>query len=623
VPLYNIIAVTALSATSPKEKSGGRKKLVLDTLKGIVTNPIILGIAVGMATSAPTHNLKEVIEAEKAYLKDPDITTEGLMHYLTGPDFPTGGIITNAADLPEIYEKGVGKIKIRGRVSEEKGKNGRKNLVITEIPYTMTGAGIGKFMSDVIDLVESRKTTDIVDISNQSSKEGIRIVIECKKDSDTENLKNLLYTKTKLEDTFGVNMLAVHDGRPETMGLKAILSAHTAFLYEINTRKYTNLLDKEEARSEIQEGLIKATDLIDLIIETLRGSRDRATVMRCLTTGDTKGIRFKSRVSEKEAQSFNFTESQAAAILDMRLAKLIGLELEALLREHEETLKAIARYKELLAKPASMTKQISKELDEIAAKYGRERLTEITDTATAAFTEKPVEEMDVYFVMDRFGYARTIDVSTYERNREAIEGDGAAFKSVFLTKNTGRVGIFTNTGMLHIIRVLDLPMTKLRDKGVPIDNLSKFDSSKENFVYIDELDNIVRSKLLFVSRHAMMKLVEGSEFDVMTKRTVAATSLGDGDELFRISAFDEENDRQVLLQTEGGFFIRFSSSEIPEKKKGAVGVRGMKLANGDRLEELYFMNFADERVIEYKGKEMALTHVKLSKRDGKGTKVRV
>ena len=581
------------------------------------------GIAVGMATSAPTHNLKEVVEAEKAYINDPDITTEGLMHYMKGPDFPTGGIITNASDLPVIYETGTGKIKVRGRVVEEKGKNGHKLLVITEIPYTMIGAGIGKFMSDVIDLVESRKTTDIVDISNQSSKEGIRIVIECKRDADLENLKNLLYTKTKLEDTFGVNMLAVHDGRPETMGLRAIFSAHTAFLYDLNTRKYTNLLEKEQEKSEIQEGLIKATDLIDLIIETLRGSKDRAMAMKCLTTGDTKGIRFKSKVSEKEAGGFNFTEKQAAAILDMRLSKLIGLELEALLKEHDETLKSIARYKNLLEKPSAMKKEICKDLDEIASKYGRERLTEITDAVTAVFTEKPIEEMDVYFVMDRFGYARTIDTATFERNKEAIEGDDATFKSVFLTKNTGRVGIFTNTGMLHIIRVLDLPLTKLRDKGIPIDNLSKFDSTKENFVYIDDLDSIVKSRLLFVSRKAMMKIVDGSEFDVATKRTVAATSLSGGDELFKIKAYDEENDRQILLQTEGGFFIRFAMTEIPEKKKGAVGVRGMKLAGDDRIEEMYFMNFADERVIEYKGKEMPLTHVKLSKRDGKGTKVRV
>ena len=581
------------------------------------------GIAVGMATSAPTHNLKEVAEAEKAYINDPDITTEGLMHYLKGPDFPTGGIITNASDLPLIYETGQGKIKVRGRVQEEKGKNGHKLLVITEIPYTMIGAGIGKFMSDVIDLVESKKTTDIIDISNQSSKEGIRIVIECKRDADIDNLKNLLYTKTRLEDTFGVNMLAVHDGRPETMSLKSIFSAHSAFLFDLNTRKYTSLLKKEEERSEIQEGLIKATDLIDLIIETIRGSRDRATVMRCLTTGDTKGIKFRSKVSEKEAAGFHFTERQASAILDMRLAKLIGLELEALIKEHDDTLKAIARYRDLLEKPSAMRKEICRELDQIAEKFGRDRLTEITDAAAAVFTEKPVEEMDVYFVMDRFGYARTIDTATFDRNREAIESDEASFKSVFLTKNTGRIGIFTNTGMLHIIRVLDLPMTKLRDKGIPIDNLSKFDSSKEIFVYINDLDNIVKSRLLFVSRKAMMKLVDGSEFDVMTKRTVAATSLGSGDELFSIRAYDEENDRQILLQTEGGFFIRFAISEIPEKKKGAVGVRGMKLSPGDRIEEIYFMNFADERVIEYKGKEMALTHVKLSKRDGKGTKVRV
>ena len=177
--------------------------------------------------------------------------------------------------------------------------------------------------------------------------------------------------------------------------------------------------------------------------------------------------------------------------------------------------------------------------------------------------------------------------------------------------------------MLHIIRTLDLPMTKLRDKGIPIDNLSRFDSSSEIFIYIDDLDSIVKSRLLFVSRKAMMKLVDGSEFDVSTKRAVQATSLGSDDELFIVKPYDEETDRQILLQTEGGFFIRFAMTEIPEKKKGAVGVRGMKLAPGDRLEGLYFMNFADERVIQYKGKEMPLTHVKLSKRDGKGTKVRV
>ena len=233
------------------------------------------GIAVGMATSIPPHNLSEVIDAVKAYMLDENITTAELMRYMQGPDFPTGGIVTNKDELLSIYENGAGKIKLRGKVETEKGKNGRTNVVITEIPYTMIGANIGKFLSDVAALAESKKTTDIVDISNQSSKEGIRIVIELKKDADVDHFISMLYKKTRLEDTFGVNMLAISDGRPETLGLKQIIKANTDFQFEINRRKYERLLAKEQEKREIQEGLIKACNVIDLIIEILRGSRDR------------------------------------------------------------------------------------------------------------------------------------------------------------------------------------------------------------------------------------------------------------------------------------------------------------------------------------------------------------
>ena len=232
------------------------------------------GIAVGMATNIPPHNLGEVIDAAKAYLKNPDITTEKLLKLMPGPDFPTGGIVVNKDELPAIYESGTGKIKIRGRVEVEKLKGGKEQLVITEIPYTMIGANIGKFLNDVASLVETRKAPEITDISNQSSKEGIRIVLELKKGTDTEALKNLLYKKTRLEDTFGVNMLAVADGRPETLGLKQILEYYIEFQYELTTRKYRTLLAKEQEKREIQEGLIKACDVIDLIIEILRGSRN-------------------------------------------------------------------------------------------------------------------------------------------------------------------------------------------------------------------------------------------------------------------------------------------------------------------------------------------------------------
>ncbi|MCR5486932.1 MAG: DNA topoisomerase 4 subunit A [Lachnospiraceae bacterium] len=581
------------------------------------------GIAVGMTTSTPPHNLKEIVEAEKAYVRNRDISLEELMGIVSGPDFPTGGIVTNGDDLRQIYETGTGKIKIRGRVETEKGKGGRMNLVVTEIPYTMVGSGIAKFMADVADLAESKKTTDITDISNQSSKEGIRIVIECRKDADLENIKNLLYSKTRLEDTFGVNMLAVSSGRPETLGLRQAISAHVAFLYDVNRRKYTNLLAKEEGRKEIQEGLIKACDVIDLIVEILRGSTKREQAMDCLVHGSTAGIRFKSAQSEREAGQLRFTEKQASAILDMRLVRLIGLEITQLLKEHEETVECINRYRDILENPRSMSKQIIKDLDEIGKKYGKERRTEIANIGAAVFEEKPMEEMDVVFVMDRFGYARTIDVSTYERNRETIEGDEAGFRHCFVVKNTGRASIFTNTGQLHIVKIRDLPFGKLRDKGVPIDNLSNFDSAKETFVLVADLSQVIKARLLFITRKAMMKFVPGSEFDVTTKRTVSATGLSEGDELFRIRLYDEETDRQILMQSRSGFFIRFALEEVPEKKKGAVGVRGMKLQEGDELEEVYYMNYADERTIEYKDKQMPLTRIKLTRRDSKGTKVRL
>ena len=231
------------------------------------------GIAVGMATSIPPHNLSEVLDAMKAYMLDESLGTRELMRYIKGPDFPTGGIVTNKDELLEIYETGTGKIKIRGKVEIEKGKAGKNNVVISQIPYPMIGANIAKFLMDIAALSESKKTQDIVDISNQSSKEGIRIVIELKKDADVDNFINMLYKKTRLEDSFGVNMLAIADGRPEVMSLRDIIKCNVDFQYETATRKYTTLLAKEREKKEIQEGLIKACNVIDLIIEILRGSR--------------------------------------------------------------------------------------------------------------------------------------------------------------------------------------------------------------------------------------------------------------------------------------------------------------------------------------------------------------
>ncbi len=576
------------------------------------------GIAVGMATSIPPHNLGEVVDAVKAYMADSKLSDEALLDYVHGPDFPTGGIVINKDDLKEIYRTGQGKIKLRGKVVFEKGKGSEKDrLVITEIPYTMIGANIGKFLNDIYTLVETKKTNDIVDISNQSSKDGIRIVLELRKNADVENLKNMLYKKTKLEDTFGVNMLAVADGRPETLGLRSIIEYFLDFQYEITTRKYRTMLAKELEKKEIQEGLIKACDVIDLIIEILRGSKNIKQAKTCLMQGATEGIKFKTKVSERAASKLRFSERQASAILEMRLYKLIGLEIEALQKEYDETVKNIAAYEDILENHSSMTKVIKKELDAIKKAYAVPRRTLIENAAEAVYEEKKIEEMPVVFIMDRFGYSKTIDMAAYERNKEAVHNEN---KYIIHCMNTGRLCIFTDTGRLHLIRVMDVPFGRFRDKGTPIDNLCNYDSKIERMIYVDDLAKVITQKLIFGTKNAFFKIVDGSEFDV-SKRTIAATKLNEGDAVIGIAPSSDIS--HVVIQSHNGYFLKFACTDIPEKKKGAVGVRGMKLSEDDFGEMLYFLKNGTEQLIAYKDKELSLNKLKLAKRDTKGTKVRV
>ena len=572
------------------------------------------GIAVGMATSIPPHNFAEVIDGVIAYMKNPDINTEQMMEYIKGPDFPTGGIVANKDDLLAIYSTGAGKIKIRGKVEVEQVKGGKERLVITEIPYTMIGANIGKFLNDVYSLVETKKTNDIVDITNQSSKEGIRIVLELRKGADVNNLKNLLFKKTKLEDTFGVNMLAVADGKPETMGLVPIIRHHVDFQYEIATRKYNTLLAKELEKKEVQEGLIKACDVIDLIIEILRGSKNVKEAKACLVEGETGNIQFKSEQSKKDAANLHFTEKQASAILEMRLYKLIGLEIEALLKDHEQTLANIADYEDILNNRATMAKVIIKELTAFKKEYARERKTEIANLEAAVVEEKKIEETDVVFLMDRFGYAKTIDVSAYERNKEAADTEN---KYILTCKNTDKICLFTNQGQLHLVKVLDLPYGKFRDKGTPIDNVSNYNSSQEDLIYVTSLGQIRGRMVLFATETAMLKVVDGGEFDV-AKRTTAATKLNEGDEvLFVHEITGEEN---MVMQSEKDMFLRIETGTIPEKKKGAVGVRGMKLSMGDSLTNVYLLDTDEPITVEVKGKEVVLNRLHVQSRDTKGVK---
>ena len=575
------------------------------------------GIAVGMSTSIPPHNLGEVVDAVTAYIDRPEITTQELMEYLPGPDFPTGGIIANQKDLPSIYETGVGKLKLRGKMEVELGKrkSDKDKLVITQIRYTMIGAGINKFLTDVAELVESKKLTDVVDISNQSGKEGIRIVLELRKDADIEKIRNILYKKTKLEDTYSVNMLAIVNGRPETLNLRGILKNFMDFQYENTERKYKVLLEKEIKKKEVQEGLIAACDCIDLIIAILRGAKNLKDAKACLMEGDVSKIRFRVPGFEEDARKLHFTERQATAILEMRLYRLIGLEILALEKEHKETLKKIKRYQEILGSRQTMNQVIKEDLAAIKAEFAVPRKTLIEDGAEAVYDETAVEVQEVVFVMDRFGYCKLLDKNIYERNQETVDSEQ---KHVVRCMNTDKICMFTDQGNLYQLKVMEVPAGKLRDKGTPIENLSRFDGTKEEIVYLTSAQAMKGQTLVFATKMAMVKQVPAQEFET-NNRLVAATKLQEEDKLLSVTPVQGET--EVVLQTTGGVFLRFALQEISLLKKNSRGVRGIKLARGEELEALYLLG--ENTIAEYKGKMIHLNRLKIGKRDGKGSKARV
>lgn len=575
------------------------------------------GIAVGMSTSIPPHNLCEVIDAVKAYIDNRLLTVQDLMEYMPGPDFPTGGIISNKSEMVSIYESGVGKIRLRGKIEVELGrrKTDRDKLVITEIPYTMIGAGINKFLVDVAELVESRKLPDVVDISNQSSKEGIRIVLELKKDADVNRIKNILYKKTKLEDTYGVNMLAIDEGRPETMNLKQIFNTFLEFQYRNLTRKYNVLLNRELEKKEVQEGLIEACDVIDLIIAVLRGSKNMKDAKDCLMTGNTANIKFRSPGVEEDAKNFHFTERQATAILEMRLYKLIGLEVIALQKAYKETLKKIREYRHILSSQKNMDLVIKEDLDAIKAEFGEPRKTELENSEEIVLEETKEAAKEVIFIMDRFGYCKTLDRAVFERNAEALQGENVQSLPVM---TDDRICLFADSGMLYQMKISDVPAGKVKDKGTPVENISKFDGTKERILYCCAASSLAGTRFLFASEQALVKIVPGEEF-ITANRMVAATKLAEDDRLSAIRVLNSET--EVVLRSRDGMFLKFSLEEIPVLKKNSRGVRGMKLDPGDILEQIYLPG--TETVVSFKGKDVHLTRLKSAKRDGKGSRIRL
>lgn len=602
----------------PNFDESEKEPLVLPaTLPNLLINGTT-GIAVGMATNIPPHNPGEVIDAVIAYMKNPDITTRGLMKYMKGPDFPTGAIITNADEIQNIYETGEGKLKVRARTEVEDSDHGRKNIVITEIPYTVAG-NKSKLLENLVNLAKDKVFDEIYDVRDESSKEGIRLVVEVKKDRNIDNLLNGLYKKTAMEDTYGVNILAVKDKQPITFTLKHLIQEFVLFQEDLYTREYDHLLKKAHNRLEIVEGLIKATDVIDLIIEILRGSSSVKQAKGCLTAGNTEGINFRSAKSEREAASLNFTENQADAILAMPLSRLIGLELLKLHQENDTLLANIAEYEKILSDREELHKVIQIRLKAYKKQFGRPRQTELANIAIKNYVEE-IKEEEIFVLIDRFGYTKSVDSTSYSRIApETLQ----EFSHIVPLKNTDKLCVFTSAGNMYQIKAMNIPKGRMKDKGVLIQNLCKID--KEDALLYISFESLFDSQLLFVTGKGFVKLVSGVEFETIRSQ-ISATKLDNDDTVVCVSQVTIEDaisaDRKVILITEKGLSLGFPLIEVNEFKKTSRGVKGISLTADDRVQHAGFVT-PDMESVFFDGQEFNPKKIRSRKRADKGQKAQI
>lgn len=552
------------------------------------------GIAVGMVTNIPPHNIKEVISGVKAYLKNEKISTKDLMKHIKGPDFPTGGAIINKDELENIYTTGNGKITVRSKFEIEDIGNGKKNVVVTEIPYSFSGNKT-RLLESLIDIVRDKKIEEIIEVRDESSRDGIRIILETKRGVNTELLINKLYRLTKLEDSIAVNILAIVNKEPKILSLRDIIHHHVEFLKETNRRALSYDLDKLKNKREILSGFIRAVDIIDLIIEVIRGSKSIQDAKQCLT-GKESNVKFKTKRSEKEAKLLNFSEAQANAILDMKLQRLVGLEVERLEEDYSATLTNIEKCEKLLGNEDELKKYIISDLDRIAKCYGTKRKTEILQVNNQVELVEDVEdEKEVYVLIDKLGYIKTIDSNSYNRlNKETLDDYPYNIKSL----NVGNILIFTRDGNLHQLKIKEIPNGTIREKGVPIDNFIG-----EKFTNILNICNIYAHtpKVIMSTLSGYVRTVETSDLITNRKKILISKEPLSGVEILS----GEEN--VISLTSKNGYTISFNVEEVPTLRRNAKGVIGMKLKNGD---EIINMSISRDN-----GK-------KLQKRGGNGLKIK-
>ena len=589
------------------------------------------GIAVGMATNIPSHNLGEIIDATIMYLKDSDISTEELLEVVQGPDFATGGIInTTKEELLSIYETGMGKLKVRGKVEVRDIGYGRKSICVTEIPVSMIG-NTEKFLYKIADLVRNHEIDGVLEIADRGGSDGECLCIDVKKMSDEsiQNIINILYKKAGLEDTFGVNINCINDGKPEVMGIKRVLELYTEFKKKLYNVKYSKLLLEEENSRETKQGLLEAVDVIDLIIEILRGSKKVADAKKCLMYGDTSNIKFRFKGSEADAKELRFTERQAEAILSMRLQKLIGLEIDVLKKELKQVEDNIKKYTKLLNNEKSMKELMISDMLLIKEKYATKRKSKIVECEEIKLKKAEVVASDVVVLLDRFYYLKVIDEATFKRNEENIIKE---YRHFVPCTNLGKIGIFASNNQMYMIKVSDIikvqskksannkktsgsVVGKLSDKGIQVFDFCNMNGD-ENILFMTGLEEISDKNLIFLCDNGTAKRVSGSAFDI-SKKSCSASKEGEN-----IVYVNEVKDNDFLIiKSRDGYYARLSVGEIGIKGKTAACSKAIVLNADDTIEKAITSDL--KGTLSLDDKEIPVSKIKLIKKGNKGTKMRI
>lgn len=566
------------------------------------------GIAVGMATNIPPHNLGELLDGVLALINNKEITPQELIQYVKGPDFPTGGIIDGTKGIYDAYTTGRGRVRVRGKVDVEELKNGKSNIIISEIPFQVNKA---RLIEKIAELVKEKKVTGITDLRDESSsRDGMRVIVELKKDEEPEIVLNKLYKYTELQNTFGIILLALVDNMPKILNLKEILNHYIDHRFDVITRRTKYDLEKAENRAHILEGFRVALENIDRIIEIIRGSKDGNTA--------------KMHLMEK----YNFSDIQSRAILDMKLQRLTGLEREKVENEYQAIMKLIKELREILSNDEKINDIIRQDCEELKEKYNDERRTKIETARLDINIEDLIKDEKMIVTLTNKGYVKRMNLDKYNAQKRGGKGvstqntvEGDFVENMYTASNLDTLMIFTNTGKVYNLKVYEIPELSKQSRGKLIANLINLQEGEKVRSIIKTRDFSDTRSLLFSTKEGTVKKTVLSEFKNLNKSGLRAIKLKDGDDLIFVGLISSPND-QVFIATKHGNSIKFPHENVRDMGRATMGVKGINLRNGDDVVSAVIIKREDTTILTVTekgyGKRTRQEEYPLQARAGKG-----